>query len=196
MVKTLNISLGEVRGLSLAGIDPIVGQQLAVSGWYYDPITGKQYYYDATLNQWYSVSAEGFLYALSIDILPTPKQIAVGAGDTVKISISYKYIGPAVTGVKEKFVIGHITLGALYEDIIKEPTRNLLQTTTPVTYTQTQDLLIPSAVQNNWRVIECKVHGGSPSVGEFGVRYENALVIGGVQPNITEFAITDYYKKV
>lgn len=171
----------------------VLGIEDPLPGWYYDSYTGIWYYYDDIGREWY-VQQLGIFFPLTIDKLPAPKQVTVGPGDTVRISIAYKYSGPAITGVKERFVIGYEILGILTEKIIKENTRNLSQATTPTLYTAQAELLIPTDVGSNWTVIECKVHNGSPSVPETGIRYTGALIIVGKDPTVTEFSIVDFVK--
>jgi hypothetical protein len=72
--------------------------------------------------------------------------------------------------------------------------RNLSQSTTPLTYTGEYTLTIPSGAGTDWDDIYCKVTGGSPGVNESIFGYENALVITGNDPTIREFKITDFVK--
>jgi hypothetical protein len=58
---------------------------------------------------------------------------------------------------------------------------------------------IPTNIGSDWNDIYVKMYGGTPSLGSdvvpsyiFG--YENALIIVGTQPNITEFKIADFAK--
>lgn len=181
--------------LALGENDPIVGQQLAASGYYYDPITGQKYYYDATINQWYSVSATGLLYALAAYMNPAPKQVSLSPGEKLKVTITYKYAGPAVTGAVERFCIGVYGVLGFDEKVYGTNTKNLPQYTTPTLITSEHTLTLPATgVGFDWNDIYAKISGGSPSVPESLFGYENALIIVGVQPIITEFKILDYAK--
>jgi len=194
MIKTLEVSLGEVRGLSLAGIDPIVGQQLAASGYYYDPITGQKYYYNAVQNQWFYVTASGLLQALSIVEQSAPKTVSVKAGDSLKISISYSYSGPAITGAEQYFSIGTKDIFGYHPKFEGTVTRNFPICGSATLFTAEKTLLIPSNVGNDWTAIECKVWHGTPDAPETGRRYLDALVIVGLEAVITGFTIVDYVK--
>jgi len=184
VTKTLVLSLGSISAMQVTGY---------TTGWYRDPITGERYYYDAATGKWYLL-VSGLLYPLSIDYLSPPKQLSIIPGDRVKITISYKYSGPAVTGVEERFVIGYEIAGILQEALVDTNTRSLPQSSTPLTYTGEKTLTIPSSVGSNWTVLECKVSGGTPTVPERGVRYRGAFVVTGLVPEITEFTIIDFIK--
>ena len=66
------------------------------TGWYTDPATGEKYYYDAAAKQWYIQSA-GYLYPLTIAKQTAPKTVSIAPGDTLRVSFSYKYTGPAIS---------------------------------------------------------------------------------------------------
>jgi hypothetical protein len=53
---------------------------------------------------------------------------------------------------------------------------------------------IPTSVGTDWDDIYCKIYGGSPSVPQTLFGYENALLIVGTSPAITEFKIADFVK--
>lgn len=188
-------------GISLGGADPIVGQQLAVSGYYYDPITGQKYYYDATQNQWYSVTASGLLVALSSYMNSAPKQVSLVPGDRLQVTISFKYVGPAVSGVTGYYVIGVYGVG-FTEEIVGQTSFSLpLTTITPSVpnVTNSYTFTIPSSIDASWNDIYVKIFGGNPSIAAsattpyiFG--YIDALVFAALTPTITEFAIKDFVK--
>jgi hypothetical protein len=182
--KTLELALGSIS----------VGQQLASSGWYYDPVIGKQYYYSALQNQWY-IYVSGLLYALSY-MNPAPKQVSLAPGEKLKITLSFKYIGPAVTGVASRYVIGVYGAAGFDEKVYATSTlaipANL--TATPVTVTQDATLTLPASPGADWDDIYVKISGGTPSIGEYLFGYENALILVGLAPAITEFKILDFVK--
>jgi len=102
MIKTLNVSLGV---LGLSQVDPpgiavptLAPGEVLASGYYTDPTTGQQYYYDASLGQWYYYAA-GYLYPLAISWKPSPspKIDLIGGVDTLRLRLSFMYVGPAVT---------------------------------------------------------------------------------------------------
>lgn len=180
--------------LGLGGLDPVVGQQLAVSGYYIDPITGQKYYYDAALNQWYSVSATGFLIALTTYMNLRPKQVPLAPGESLKITLSFKYIGPALSGISTRYVIGVYGALGFTEKVYVVSTINIPANTTatPITVTQDATLTLPaSGVGADWNDIYVKMW---TSTWEQIYGYENALIIVGLQPVITEFKILDFVK--
>lgn len=195
MIKELDISLGRVGGLVLG--DPIVGQQLTASGYYYDPITGQKYYYDANQNQWYSVSAAGLFYPLVAALSymsPAPKQVSLAPGEKLKITLSFKYIGPAISGVSTRYVIGVYGALGFTEKVYLQSTLNIPTNTTatPITVTQDATLTLPaSGAGADWDDIYVKMW---TSTWEYFFGYENALIIVGLQPTITEFKILDFSK--
>jgi hypothetical protein len=183
VTKTLEMSLG-----SIAADPPEYS-----TGWYRDPITGQYYYYDATNKKWY-IYAAGYIYPLAIAEQSAPKTISVMAGDSVKISISYKYTGPASSGVEEYFSIGIKGVTGYSPKITGTNSRNLPACGTATLFTALKTLVIPASVGSDWNHIECKVWHGSPDVPETGLRYLNALTIVGIVAKVTEFTITDYVK--
>ena len=183
VTKTLELPLGTIVG------DPPAYE----TGWYQDLTTGEYYYYDATEKKWY-IYAAGYLYALAIAELSAPKTVTVKAGDSLKISISYKYVGPAVTGAEEYFSIGYKDALGYHPKVTGTITRNLPICATPTSFTAEKTLIIPTNVALNWTYIECKVWHGTPDVPETGLRYANALEIVGITAEITEFSIVDFVK--
>ena len=183
VTKTLDLSLGTIVG------DPPAYE----TGWYRDAVTGEYYYYDATEKKWY-VYAAGYLYPLAIGEEAAPKTVTLKAGDSLKISISYKYTGPAITGVEEYFSIGYKDILGYHPKVVGTNTRNLPTCATATAFTAEKNLVIPADVRLDWTDIECKVWHGTPDVPETGLRYIDALEIVGVVPDITEFTIVDYVK--
>lgn len=173
--------------LDLGTLDP---PQYA-TGWYRDPNTGQYYYYDASINQWY-IYAAGILTPLAVPKLTAPKVVDIAAGDTLRIEYSYKYTGAAVT-VTEYASIGYTTLGVYDEIVRKSQTRSLPQCSTPTTFTGYLELVMPASAEAKWNDIEAKVYNGGQ---ELGVNYQDALKVVAVTPAFSDFAITDYKKKV
>jgi len=188
--------------LSLGGADPVIGQQLVASGWYVDPATGQYYYYDVAQNQWY-VYAAGYLYALAAYMNPAPKQETLAPGEKLKITLSFKYVGVAVTGVSARYAIGVSGAGGFDEKVYTTTTFNIPENlaVTPITVTNTATLTLPTTgVGADWDDIYVKIWGGTPSIGGSEVfpayiyGYENALILIGLAPAITEFKILDFVK--
>lgn len=184
-MKTLELSLG--------GIRPLQSEvQEYAPGWYVDPQTGQPVYYDPESHNFYTLG--GGIYLPLGYMNQAPKQISLGPGEQLKITISYKYVGPAVSSVVERFCIGIYGAFGFTEQIVGTNTRNLSQSTTPLTYTAERTLTIPSGVGTDWDDIYCKVSGGTPGVNESIFGYENALLITGKDPTISEFKISDFVK--
>ena len=125
---------------------------------------------------------------------PAPKQLSIGPGERLKITISYKYSGPAVSGTLERFCIGVYGVFGFNETLVGENTRSLPASITPLSYTGSYTFTIPAGVGSDWDDIYCKIYGGSPSVPLTLFGYENALVIAGKDPSISEFSIVDFAK--
>jgi len=183
VTKTLELSLGSIIA------DPPEYQ----TGWYRDPISGQVYYYDAENMKWY-IYVAGVLQPLAIAEQSAPKTISVMAGDSVKVSISYKYTGPASSGVEEYFSIGYKDALGYHPKVVGTNSRSLPACGTATLFTASATLVIPTGVGENWNHIECKVWHGSPEIPETGLRYLNALTIVGIAAKITEFTIVDYVK--
>jgi len=182
VTKELSINLGTI------------GDPQYSPGWYVDA-AGNRYYYDGT--QWY-VYAAGYLYpvtALAAYMNAAPKQVTLAPGERLKISISYQYSGPAITGAVERFVIGVYGALGFTEKVVGTNTKNLPLCTTATLFTSYYTLTLPATgVGSDWDDIYAKISGGSPSVPETMFGYENALVIAGLTPTITNFTITDFVK--
>jgi len=180
VAKTLELLLGN-----------IVGNPAYETGWYQDLSTGQYYYYDATQKQWY-VYVAGYLYALGY-MNPAPKQVSLGPGENLKITLSFKYMGPALT-VNTRYVIGIFGALGFDERVYKQKTlaipANL--TATPITVTQDETLTLPATGAGaDWNDIYVKMW---TATWEYFFGYENALIIVGLQPTITEFKILDFAK--
>jgi len=184
-IKTLNLELGTVKVLQETA-------RPLVSGWYVDPQTGTSVYYDTITQNFYTLSGGIFIPLGYMN--PAPKQVSIGPGQQLRITISYKYTGPAVSGAIERFCIGvYGTLG-FNETLYGENSRSLVATTTPTTYTGSYTFTIPSNVGTDWNDIYCKIYGGSPGISQTLFGYENALLIVGKDPTISEFTIADFVK--
>ena len=157
------------------------------TGWYYDPVTGQDYYYDALTNQWYIYSL-GLFYPLSISAEPAPKVVDVAPGDTLRITIAYKYSGPAQT-ITERAAVGTYGTFGFDEKAYKEQTHDWPETVTPTLRTTSLDILLPAQVSANWNDIYAKV--STPAIEAFFC-YENALNIVEITPEFADFGISDY----
>jgi hypothetical protein len=183
----------KILELNLGGLRPLqASSQEYTPGWYVDPETGQPVYYDGVTRTFYTLS--GGVYLPLGYMNPAPKQVSLGPGERLKVSISYKYSGPAVSGAIERFCVGVYGSFGFTEQIVGTNTRSLSQSTTPLTYTGEYTFTIPTSVGTDWNDIYCKISGGSPGVNESIFGYENALVITGKDPTISEFKITDFVK--
>ena len=184
-LKTLALELGSVGALQ----DRIVPM---ASGWYIDPRSGVKVFYDPNTQNFYTQA--GGVYIPLGYMNPAPKQVSIGPGERLKITISYKYAGPAVSGALERFCIGVYGVFGFNETLVGENTRSLPASTTPLSYTGSYTFTIPAGVGSDWDDIYCKIYGGSPGVPLTLFGYENALVIAGKDPSISEFSIVDFAK--
>lgn len=180
VTKTLELPLGN-----------IVGNPAYETGWYQDAATGQYYYYDAVQNLWY-VYVAGYLYALGY-MNPAPKQVSLGPGEKLKITLSFKYRGPALT-VSSRYVIGIFGALGFDERVYEQKTLPIPEnlTATPITVTQDATLTLPvTGAGADWNDIYVKIW--TPT-WEYFFGYENALIIVGIQPEISEFKILDFVK--
>ncbi len=195
-LKTLDLSLKAVRVLQDGSNPPEQG--LLLPGWYVDPQTGQHIFYDPSSEKFYTLA--GGVYIPLGYMTPAPKQVAVAPGDRLKVTISFKYTGPAITGVTGYYCLGVYGLFGFDEKLVQKTTFNISQVVSPPASPNVSDsftFTIPADIGANWDDIYVKIFGGSPGIaGEvttpylFG--YENALTIAGIQPNITEFKIADF----
>jgi hypothetical protein len=185
--KTLDLNLGRIRVLQDNTISPVY-----LEGWYIDPLTNQRVYYKAETETFYTMA--GGVYIPLGYMTPAPKQVALGPGEKLKITISYKYSGPAVSGAIERFCIGVYGTFGFNETLVGENTRSLPASTTPLQYTGSYTFTIPTSVGSDWDDIYCKVYGGSPGVPQTLFGYEQALLIVGKDPTISEFTIADFAK--
>jgi hypothetical protein len=183
----------KILELNLGGVRPLQdGSREYAPGWYVDPETGQAVYYDGETRTFYTLS--GGVYIPLAYMNPAPKQVTLGPGERLKVSISYKYSGPAVSSAAERFCVGVFGAFGFSEKIVGTNSRSLSQSTTPLTYSSEYTFTIPTSVGTDWNDIYCKISGGSPSVNESIFGYENALVIAGKDPTISDFRITDFVK--
>jgi len=184
-LKTLALDLGSVGVLQDRIVSP-------APGWYLDPLTGQRIFYDPNTQNFYTLA--GGVYIPLGYMNPAPKQVSLGPGEKLKITISYKYSGPAVSGAIEYFSVGVYGTFGFNEQLVGQYTRSLPASTTPLSYTGSYTFTIPTNVGADWNDIYCKIYGGSPSVPQTLFGYENALIIVGKDPAISEFTIVDFAK--
>ena len=189
-LKTLALDLGVVRVLQ-DGADP----PEYAAGWYIDPQTGQRIFYDPNTQKFYTMA--GGVYIPLGYMNPAPKQVAVAPGDRLKITLSFKYTGPAQSGVTGYYSIGVYGTFGFNEQMVGQTTFNIPLVTTPPSapnVTDSYTFTIPTSIGTDWDDIYVKIFGGSPGVPQNLFGYENALIIAGIRPNITEFKIADFAK--
>jgi len=197
-LKTLELNLGGFKLLQDASVQQL--EDPAVSGWYIDSRTGQRIFYDSTAGKFFTLA--GGVYIPLGYMNPAPKQVAVAPGDRLKITLSFKYTGPAITGITGYYSIGINGIFGFDERLTQRTSFNVPQVTTPPSSPNVSDsytFTIPTGIGTNWDDIYVKIFGGSPSIGgeattSFLFGYENALTIAGVDPSITEFKISDFAK--
>ncbi len=197
-LKTLGLNLGLLEIPHQNGSDPPEDPVLA--GIYVDARTGQQVIYDPSTGKFYTLA--GGVYIPMGYMNPAPKQVAVAPGDRLKITISFKYTGPAVSGVTGYYCIGVYGTFGFNETMVGQTSFNIPMVTTPpssANVTNEYTFTIPASIGTDWDDIYVKIFGGTPSIGGsattpylFG--YENALIVAGTTPNITEFKIADFAK--
>ncbi len=209
MEKELKIAMGQ--SVRIQGWGPQQGAQQAevvypayTQGWYVDPATGTVVYFDAATQKFYTPQG-GVYYPMYTSgqwpPIAAPKTVIIAPGDQLKVTLSFKYIGPAVTGVSGYYAIGVYGGGGFGETIYGITTFNIPQnlTATPITVTNFYTFSIPASVDANWKDIYVKMYGGSPSIGgswtpNYIFGYTGALTIVGNEPTITDFQILDFVK--
>ena len=169
-------------------------------GWYVDPATGQSVYYDPDTRNFYTM--QGGIYLPLGYMNPAPKQVTLAPGDNLKISVSFKYTGPAITGACIRYCVGVYGTFGFNEQLVAIESFNIPQVVTAPSspnVSNSHTFAIPTNVGTDWTSIYVKMYGGTPSLGSdvtpsyiFG--YQDALVIVGTQPSITEFKIADFAK--
>jgi hypothetical protein len=197
--KTLALDLGKLQVLQ-DGAGIVVQQEPLVSGWYVDPRTGQRIFFDANARNFYTMAGGVYLPLMSLS--SPPKQVNIAPGDRLKIDVSFKYTGPAITGASIRYCVGPNGAFGFTEQMVAIETFNIPQVTTPPAapnVSSSHIFSIPTNVGTDWTCIYVKMYGGTPSLGSevvpsyiFG--YQDALVIVGTQPSITEFKIADFAK--
>ncbi len=196
--KTLALELGAFKLLQEEPNQQL--QDPPVSGWYVDPRTGQRVFYDASAGKFFTLA--GGVYIPLGYMNPAPKQVAVAPGDRLKIILSFKYTGPAITAVTGYYCIGVYGTFGFNETMVGQTSFNVPMVTTPPSspnVTNEYTFTIPTSIGTDWNDIYVKIFGGNPSIGNSALTsylfgYENALTIAGIQPSITEFKISDFAK--
>jgi hypothetical protein len=197
-LKTLALNFGVMELPLQNGSDP--PEDPVLPGRYVDTRTGQQVIYDPATQKFYTLA--GGVYIPMGYMNPAPKQVTVAPGDRLNITISFKYTGPAVSGVTGYYCIGVYGTFGFNETMVGQTSFSIPQVTTPPSspnVSNSYTFTIPTSIGSDWDDIYVKIFGGTPSIGGsattpylFG--YENALIVVGTQPTITEFKIADFAK--
>lgn len=197
-LKTLTLDLGEFATLQEGTLRPL--QEPLVEGWYVDPASGQQIYYDPSRRNFYTMA--GGVYIPLGYMNPAPKQVTLAPGDNLRITVSFKYTGPAITGACIRYCVGVYGAFGFSEQLVAVESFNIPQVVTAPSspnVTNYHTFAIPTSVGTDWTSIYVKMYGGTPSLGSeivpayiFG--YQDALAIVGTQPSISEFKIADFAK--
>ena len=185
--KTLALDLGIFGVLQEGGEQPEY-----TAGWYIDPQTGQRIFYDPNTQKFYTLA--GGVYIPLGYMNPAPKQVTLAIGDKLRITMSFKYSGPAISSAVCYYSIGVYGTFGFDEKMVGQNSKSIPQYTTPTLVTDSYTFTIPSSVGTNWDDIYCKIYGGSPGVPQNLFGYDNALLIVGTEPAITEFKISDFAK--
>ena len=197
-IKNLVLDLGAFKVLQ-EDPDPKF-EDPVLSGWYVDPRTGQRVFYDSTAGKFFTLA--GGVYIPLGYMNPAPKQVALAPGDKLKITLSFKYTGPAISGVTGYYCLGIYGTFGFNETMVGQTSFSIPQVVTPPSspnVTDSYTFTIPTSIGTNWDDIYVKIFGGNPSIGgsattSFLFGYENALTIAGIEPSITEFKISDFAK--
>jgi hypothetical protein len=189
-LKTLDLDLGEFVVLQENTIRPL--QEPMVAGWYVDPSTGQKIFYDPSTHNFYTQA--GGVYIPLGYMNPAPKQVTLAPGEKLKITMSFKYSGPAISSAVCYYSIGVYGLFGFDEKMVGQNSKSIPQYVTPTQVTDSYTFTLPTNVGNDWDDIYCKIYGGSPGVPQTLFGYEQALLIVGKDPTISEFTIADFAK--
>ncbi|AQW61794.1 hypothetical protein B1779_00440 [Dehalococcoides mccartyi] len=189
-LKTLSIELGEFKALQESALGQM--PEPSAAGWYIDPRTGERVFYDPDSHKFYTLA--GGIYIPLGYMNPAPKQITLAPGEKLRINMSFKYSGPAISSAICYYSIGVYGLFGFDEKMVGQNSKSLPQYTTPTQVTDSYTFTLPTNVGNDWDDIYCKIYGGSPGVPQTLFGYEQALLIIGKDPTISEFMIADFAK--
>ncbi|MDD5082380.1 MAG: hypothetical protein PHU08_03305 [Dehalococcoidales bacterium] len=189
-LKTLAIDLGEFKALGESSLGQM--PEPSVAGWYIDPRTGERVFYDPDTHKFYTLA--GGVYIPLGYMNPAPKQVTLAPGEKLRINMSFKYAGPAISSAICYYSIGVNGIFGFDEKMVGQNSKSIPQYTTPTQVTDSYTFTLPTSVGNDWDDIYCKIYGGSPGVPQTLFGYEQALLIVGKDPTITEFTIADFAK--
>lgn len=180
-VRTLDIALSQSPG----------------AGWHQDPDTGQWHYYDEEGRRYVYVA--GLLYP-AVAWEPAPKVVNVRHGDSLRITVSFKYSGPAKTA-KLYGAIGN--LGNLwpytFDEILTGISAGftLPEASSPISHTRDVTIPVTTAIAagKGYSIYVKLIDGVSFKEGETSsVALRDAVFVVSAEPAFSEFSITDYAK--
>jgi len=177
-----------IETLELA-LDPVQ------AGWYYDPDTGQWYYYDEEGKRYFYLA--GLFYPV-MEWETAPKVVNVRHGDTLRISVSFKYSGPSKT-CKLYGSVGQKSAFNIFDEILTatSPSFTLSESTEPKTYYRQVDIAITTAIAaGKYYGIYAKLIDGISFKERVtgSVALEGAIFVVSAEPTFSDFQITDYAK--
>ncbi|GAI70877.1 unnamed protein product [marine sediment metagenome] len=203
MIKELNVSLGNISPATLdppqVGVPVVAPGQVLATGYYTEQTSGQLYYYDATVDQWYYYAA-GYLYPLAIPWEASPSDMVdLVAGDTLRLNVTFKYIGPAVTRTFHAAIGTNSKSGSFDEwggDWNPEVEIDIPECGMLVPISKYIDILIPSGHGGDDGACYCKIMDGfTLTVGENCTPYYyDVCHIIEPEGEFSEFAITKFEK--
>jgi hypothetical protein len=181
--------------MSIKTLEVTLNPLALVAGWYQDSETGQWYYYDEDGQRY--IYASGYLYAQML-WQPAPKVVNLKHGDTLRISVSFKYMGPAKT-CKLYGSVGQKSLFDVFDEILSvtSATFTIPQSDVQTTQTRTVDIPITTAIAAGkyYGIYTKIIDGVSFQEGVTGsVALQDAVFVVAAEPTFSDFMITDYVK--
>lgn len=164
-------------------------------GWYRDLATGEWYYYDNEGRRYIYIAGQVYPAMLWE---AAPKVVNLKTGDTLRISVSFKYSGPQKS-LALRGVVGN--LGSLwpnnFDEVlwVRSPSFTIGPDAAPKVYTRQVDVPITTALAAGksysiYTKLEDGVGFTEDQTGSKALR--DAIFIVSVEPTFSEFSITNY----
>lgn len=181
--------------MTLKTLEVNINPMTLVNGWYCDPETGQWYYYDEQGMRY--VCAAGHLYAM-VAWETAPKVVNVKPGDTLRITVSFKYSGLAKT-CKLRGAIGNLGTSWPYsfDEVLfaRSLSFTLPESPDPVTFNKQVDIPITTAITagSSYSVYTKLEDGVSFQEGVTGsIALKDAIFVVSSEPTFSDFKIDDY----
>jgi len=176
-------------------LEVAMGDPTRAPGWYWDDYARRYIYWDGT--RWYYYTTAGAYAPLGTRWETAPKVVNVAVGDTLRISSSFYYNGPAFSGNIYGAIGSHL-VG--FDEKIHATVALTIADTGGSSQLVFKDVDIPITSvlhAGNYYSIYTKIDksGITPDVDVTMSPYlEDAIFIVGVEALFSDFAITDYVK--